>query len=275
LENISAHCCIKLLVYGANGASIPILDIGSAVIHATTGPIVIHEAFYAPDLLNSLVPITYYICRGYSVSLIRDGLGYVCQRPGHTLCTGRTTKGVLLIDLQTPQALSVKDPNQSYLDLHRALGHPSLTYLKKSFPDLSIPNIECSVCDVSKMHRQPFSGSFPIATKPLEITHMDLCGPMSPPSWEGNFYFLKIINGYSKYHFIFPIKLKSDMFQTFSMFLSKVENASGHKLISVESDNGGEFVNNSFQSLFAAKRIKYLTSAPYTPQQNPFAKRGN
>ncbi|PLW53676.1 hypothetical protein PCANC_04300 [Puccinia coronata f. sp. avenae] len=193
----------------------------------------------------------------------------------HTLCTGRTTKEVLLIDLQTPRALSVKDPDQSYIDLHQALGHPSLTYLKKSFPNLSIPNIECSVCDVSKMHRQPFSGSFPIATKPLEIIHMDLCGPMSPPSWGGNFYFLKIINGYSKYHFIFPIKLKSNMFQTFSMFLSKVKNASGHKLISVVSDNSGEFVNNSFQSSFAAKGIKHLTSAPYTPQQNPFTKRGN
>ncbi|PLW10331.1 hypothetical protein PCASD_21666 [Puccinia coronata f. sp. avenae] len=125
------------------------------------------------------------------------------------------------------------------------------------------------------MHRQPFSGHFPSATKPLEIIHMDLCGPMTPASRGGNLYFLKIIDGYSKYRFIYPLRLKSDTFRAFSNFLSKAEKASGHQLISVVSDNGGEFVNKHFQSLFSSRGIQHITSAPYTPQQNPIAERGN
>ncbi|PLW48353.1 hypothetical protein PCASD_02931 [Puccinia coronata f. sp. avenae] len=121
----------------------------------------------------------------------------------------------------------------------------------------------------------PFSGSFPGATKPLECIHMDLCGPINPASRGGNCYFLKIIDGYIKYRFIFPMKLKSDTFQVFKSFLSQAETATSHKIVLVVSNNGGEFVNNKFRKFFDTRGIQHLTSAPYTPQQNPFAKRGN
>ncbi|PLW10334.1 hypothetical protein PCASD_21665 [Puccinia coronata f. sp. avenae] len=266
---------IKSLVFGANGAVIPILGTGSAVIQASTGPIVISEAFYAPGLTNYLIPLTFYTRRGYSVAPIHNGLGFKCRSPDHLLCVGSTTEHILLIELTGPRALTVRNNSQTSLDLHRALGHPSLAYLKKAFPDSNISEVSCSVCDVSKMHRQPFSGHFPSATKPLEIIHMDLCGPMTPASRGGNLYFLKIIDGYSKYRFIYPLRLKSDTFRAFSNFLSKAEKASGHQLISVVSDNGGEFVNKHFQSLFSSRGIQHITSAPYTPQQNPIAERGN
>jgi hypothetical protein len=55
-------------VYGANGASIPILGTVLAIIYASTGPIFIKEAYYAPALSNSLIPMTYYVRRGYAVT---------------------------------------------------------------------------------------------------------------------------------------------------------------------------------------------------------------
>jgi hypothetical protein len=263
---------IKSSVFGANGAAIPILGTGSAIIQATTGPIIIPEAFYAHNLPNSLIPQTHHICQGYTISPIQGGLGFQCHCSGDTLCTGNTSAHVLLVDLNKPKALSVSTHSQSHLDLHRAMGHPSLAYLQKAFPDLNILAVDCPVCDVSKMHCQPFSGLFPPSSKPPEMIHMDLCGPMTPPSRGGNLYFLKIVDGFSNYPFIFPITGKLDTFQTFCTFLSKAENSSGNKLISVVSDNGGEFVNKRFQAYFAARGVKHLTLAPYTPQQNPFAK---
>ncbi|PLW38782.1 hypothetical protein PCASD_12562 [Puccinia coronata f. sp. avenae] len=274
-EYFTSFIPIKSSVFGANGAAIPILGTGSAIIQGASGPIVISEAFYAPDLSNSLLPLTFYVRLGYTVFPTNDGLGFACRRGDHILCIGTTTEQVMLISLNEPKALSVGNPRPTAIDLHRALGHPSLGYLKKAFPDISIPEVECRVCDLSKMHRQPFSGSFPKASKPLEMIHMDLCGPMTPASRRGNLYFLKIIDGFSKYRFIYPITRKSDTFHTFKTFLTEVEKASGHKLISVVSDNGGEFVNNQFLSLFSDHGIQHLTTAPYTPQQNPFAERGN
>jgi hypothetical protein len=97
--------------------------------------------------------------------------------------------------------MTVKDYPQSVLELYRSLGHPSLAYLKRACPDITITNVDCLVCDTTKMHQQPFLGSFPAASKPLEISNMDLCGPMMPALRGGNLYFLKIINGFSKYWF--------------------------------------------------------------------------
>jgi transposase InsO family protein len=274
-EYFTTFLPIKSSVYGANGAAIPILGTGSAVIHTSVGLIKIDEAFYAPDLSNSLIPLTYYVRRGYSVTPSQDGLSFRCHRPGHTLCVGSTAEEVLIIDLDSHKALAVKSHSQSALDLRRALGHPSLPYLKKAYPDRSFDSVACSECDTAKMHRQPFSGSFPIATKVLECLHMDLCGPITPASRGGNRYFLKIINGYSKFRFIFPLQRKSDSFAIFRSFITKAETATGQRLISVVSDNGGEFVNTHFCDLFASKGVQHHTTAPYTPQQNPFAERGN
>jgi hypothetical protein len=125
------------------------------------------------------------------------------------------------------------------------------------------------------MHWLPFSGLFPGVTKPLECINMDLCGPITPLSCGGNWYFLKIIDGFSKYCFIFPMKNKLDTYDLFVDFLAKAENSVGHKLISLVSDNSGDFVNKRFANFFSSRGVQHLTLAPYTPQQNPFAECGN
>ncbi|KAI7958132.1 hypothetical protein MJO29_006349 [Puccinia striiformis f. sp. tritici] len=260
-------------VYAANGTSIPIVGLGSAVVHTSVGPLYIKEAFFAPDLSNSLIPLTYYLQRGFSLIPTHGGSRFQCKSAKDTLFVGSTTSNILLIDVNPLKALSVK-PNLG-LELHRALGHPSINYLKKAYPDLPIDSVECNVCDLAKMHRQPFSGSFPKLHRVLECVHMDLCGPISPASRGGNRYFLKIIDGFSKFRFIYPMRCKSQTFQIFLSFLNQVENSTNHRLKSVVSDNGGEFVNNNFAKLYSEKGITHLTTSPYTPQQNPFAERGN
>ncbi|POV96246.1 hypothetical protein PSTT_15748, partial [Puccinia striiformis] len=192
----------------------PIVGLGSAVVHTSVGPLYIKEAFFAPDLSNSLIPLTYYLQRGFSLIPTHGGSRFQCKSAKDTLFVGSTTSNILLIDVNPLKALSVK-PNLG-LELHRALGHPSINYLKKAYPDLPIDSVECNVCDLAKMHRQPFSGSFPKLHRVLECVHMDLCGPISPASRGGNRYFLKIIDGFSKFRFIYPMRL---------------------------SDNGGEFQN--------------------------------
>jgi transposase InsO family protein len=68
---------------------------------------------------------------------------------------------------------------------------------------------------------------------------------------------------------------KSDTFSLFMTFLNRAENFTGRTLKSVVSNNGGEFVNKKFADLFQSRGIVHHTTAPYTPQQNPFAERGN
>ncbi|KAI7947245.1 hypothetical protein MJO28_009153 [Puccinia striiformis f. sp. tritici] len=60
-------------VFAANGSSIPIVGRGPAVIHTSIGPLHIEEAFFAPELSNSLIPLTKYLQQGFSLIPTHDG----------------------------------------------------------------------------------------------------------------------------------------------------------------------------------------------------------
>jgi hypothetical protein len=237
-------------VFGANGASIPIVGEGSAVIPAASGPIQIDKAYFVPDLSNSLLSLTSYVRQGYKVEAKENIDRFSLRKQGHVLCSGSTIERVLIVDLLVPRAFKLKT---NPIVLHNALGHPSLPYLKAAYPDLHVTSMEHI----------------------LDCIHMDLCGPITPASWGGNRYFLKIIDGHSKYRFIYPMPRKSDTFSHFMTFLNHAENHMSRTLKSVVSDNGGEFVNQQFAALFKSRGIIHHTSAPHTPQQNPFEERGN
>lgn len=260
-------------VFGANGAAIPILGFGPATIPTAAGPLHLSLAYYSPTLSNSLISQAHFLRLGYSILPTAGGKRYECRKGTQVLCSGPTTDNLLFIDMNHLSALSIKSSNP--LDLHRALGHPSLPYLKRAYPDLHLKHLACPDCDLAKMHRLPFQGSFPTFQAALDCIHMDLCGPITPASKGGNRYFLKILDGHTKYRFIFPMRCKSDTFHHFEAFLNQAETSSGRKLKRVVSDNGGEFCNHRFVEFFRGRGIQHITSAPYTPQQNPFAERGN
>ena len=64
------------------------------------------------------------------------------------------------------------------------------------------------------------------------------------------------------------ITLKRELF---NMFLAKkflVEKQSGHQIIKLRSDNGGEYVNKKFITFCTEQGIQQQCTVPYTPQQN-------
>ncbi|KNZ62254.1 uncharacterized protein VP01_1294g6 [Puccinia sorghi] len=191
-------------VYGANGDGIPITGFGPATIPTINGPLHLSLAYYSPKLSNSLISLTHFLRRGYSILPVAKGERFECRKDSSILCSGKTEDNLLLVDLNSLQAHSAKLTNP--IDLHRALGHPSLPYLKRAYPDLNISDLPCEDCDRAKMHRQPFGGSFPTFQAPLDCIHMDLCGPITPASRGGNLYFLKIVDGFTKFRFIYPMR---------------------------------------------------------------------
>ncbi|MBW0579999.1 hypothetical protein O181_119714 [Austropuccinia psidii MF-1] len=121
----------------------------------------------------------------------------------------------------------------------------------------------------------PFKGTFPQPNCKLETIHMDLCGPISPESVSGKKYFLQIVNGFSHFVWIFFLTNKSECKEFIENHINRVEHQTNSKFANLILDNGSEFKNTDLQNFFKSKGINHLTSAPYTPEQNPFAKRGN
>jgi len=134
----------------------------------------------------------------------------------------------------------------------------------------------CEGCIEGKQHCKPFrSDGGMCATKPLEIVHSNVCGPMRTTSLGGARYFVMYIDDFSRKVWVYLLKSKGECLEKFKEFKALVETQSEHKIKVFRSDNGGEYISKGFKGLFKAHGIEKQTSTPYRPQQNEVAKRAN
>ncbi|GFW03335.1 retrovirus-related Pol polyprotein from transposon TNT 1-94 [Trichonephila clavipes] len=134
----------------------------------------------------------------------------------------------------------------------------------------------CIPCKLAKSKRVSFKKMGAVRSKrPLELLHMDLCGPMPTESQGGNKYFLSIIDDYSRKVTVFPIRNKSDVFHTFIRFQKRAERYLSRKVIAVRTDGGLEFCNKDMDNFLTELGIKHEVTNSYTPEMNGVAERFN
>ena len=109
----------------------------------------------------------------------------------------------------------------------------------------------CSSCVLEKHNRDSFDkhGSWHVLT-PLELVHSDFCGPLPSASFLGFKYFLTLIDDYSRHTWAYFLKFRSEVFNMFLAYKALVEKQSGHKILKLRFENGGEYVNNKFTTLY-------------------------
>lgn len=105
---------------------------------------------------------------------------------------------------------------------------------------------------------------------PLSYFFSDVWGP-APLSIVRHSYYVSFIDDYSKYTWIYLLRIKSDVFQVFKDFQNLVERKFNKKIIAIQSDWGGEYekLNSFFQCISIAHRV----SCPHAHQQNGPAER--
>ena len=103
------------------------------------------------------------------------------------------------------------------------------------------------------------------ATKPLQLVHTDVCGPIKPSSFDKNIYFLIFIDDYSRKTWVYFLKQKSEAFEAFKSFKALVENESGYPIKALRSDRGGEFTSNEFSDFCESHGIH----RPLTVSRSP------
>ncbi|GFY32614.1 retrovirus-related Pol polyprotein from transposon TNT 1-94 [Trichonephila clavipes] len=134
----------------------------------------------------------------------------------------------------------------------------------------------CIPCKLAKSKRVSFKKTGAVRSKrPLELLHMDLCGPMPTESQGGNKYFLSIIDDYSRKVTVFPIRNKSDVFHMFIRFQKRAERFLSKKVIAVRTDGGLEFCNKDMDNFLTELGIKHEVTNSYTPEMNGVAERFN
>jgi transposase InsO family protein len=112
-------------------------------------------------------------------------------------------------------------------------------------------------------------------SRPLELLHMDLFGPVAYLSIRGSKYGLVIVDDFSRFTWVFSLQDKSETQGTLKHFLRRAQNEFELKVKKIKSDNGSEFKNLQVEEFLEEEGIKHEFSAPYTPQQNGVVERKN
>jgi len=157
---------------------------------------------------------------------------------------------------------------------HALLGHPQARILTKlCLPYMDKQNVFCESCVLGKSTKLPFESRKSYATAFLHTLHSDVWGPAFVPSYDGNRFYLIIVDEYSRHLWFFPMNRKSDVAIIFPSFLKQMETQFDTHVKIFQSDGGGEFVNQSLQNLFKTNGIIHRISCPGTPEQNGLAER--
>ncbi|GJY89378.1 retrotransposon protein, putative, ty1-copia subclass [Tanacetum coccineum] len=134
---------------------------------------------------------------------------------------------------------------------------------------------KCRSCISGKMARKPFPHQVERAKDRLELIHTDICGPFRTVSREGANYFITFTDDFSRYSFVYLMKHKHEVFETFKVFQNEVKNQLDKIIKAIRSDRGGEYLSHEFVNHMKSCGIVSQLTPPYTPQHNRVSERRN
>ncbi|CAI7922736.1 unnamed protein product, partial [Closterium sp. NIES-53] len=175
---------------------------------------------------------------------------------------------------------------------HHRLGHPSLPRLRgmasrtlvsglpRSLPHL--PPRPAPTCVPSVEGRQraaPHSSTFPPTEAPLQTLHMDVWGPARVRGQGHERYFLLVVDDYSRYTTIFPLRSKGDVTEVLIDWIRGARRQLSERfgsdlpVLRLHLDRGGEFSSDLLRAFCRAEGIRLTFTLPASPQQNGIAER--
>ncbi|KAM1069966.1 hypothetical protein ACFX15_001756 [Malus domestica] len=272
-------------VYIGDGKGLPIHNIGTSSLDTSHTSFKLSNVLHVPAMKHNLLSAYQFLKDNNCVlTLDPDGSTVKDRVSGKTLLRGQVKDGFYplqgsghLISSSPSALISVKAPVQTW---HRRFGHPSSSIFRKVLSGNKLVvhgkptgDLFCSDCALAKSHKLPFASASSTSTHSLQLLHCDIWGPASITSPSGFKYYLLLVDDYSRYSWLFPLKAKSDAYSTFVVFKQYVENLLGNKITVVHSDSGGEFIGAKFESFLRTHGILHRFTCPHTPEQNGCAER--
>ncbi|CAI7829722.1 unnamed protein product, partial [Closterium sp. NIES-54] len=175
---------------------------------------------------------------------------------------------------------------------HHRLGHPSLPRLRgmasrvlvsglpRSLPPLPPGRAPtCVPCVEGRQRAAPHSSEFPPTEAPLQTLHMDVWGPARVRGQGHERYFLLVVDNYSRYTTVFPLRSKGEVTEVLIDWIRaarlrlRESFGSDFPVLRLHSDRGGEFSSARLGAFWRAQGIRQTLTLPASPQQNGIAER--
>ena len=130
----------------------------------------------------------------------------------------------------------------------------------------------CESCVYGKQKRVTFlkDGKHKKDEK-LELVHMNVWGPAQVSSLNSSLYYVTFIDDATRKVWIYFLRQKSNVFETFKKWRSLVENEMGKKLKCIRFDNGDQYCSKNLEDDCSSNGIHRHKMVPRTPQENGVA----
>jgi hypothetical protein len=253
----------------ADGSVIYSEGIGSVqfvpVVHGQELPsLEFTNVLYVPMLSSNLFSVLYLTMhRCFSISIVRDTLHFIRDSKILFQASVTPSNSALLVGETIPvqQLASLSSSSPLPLDLalwHRRLCHHHLAGVKKLISGNLVtgfrldsqadPDPVCEACKAGKMHANPFPTSQSRASRPLQLVHSDVHGPVKVRTHQGYRYWVTFIDDFSRFKAVYLLKHKSETFAAFKQYKAWAENVTGARLGSLRDDKGGEYMSREFDA---------------------------
>ncbi|CAI5932030.1 unnamed protein product [Closterium sp. NIES-65] len=175
---------------------------------------------------------------------------------------------------------------------HHRLGHPSLLRLRgmasrllesglpQSLPPLPQgPGPACVPCLEGCQRAAPHSSQFPPTEAPLQTLHINVWGPARVRGQGHERYFMLVVDDYSRYTTVFPLRSKADVTEVLIDWIRAARLqlrrsfGSDFPVLRLHSDRGGEFSSGLLRAYCRPRGIRQTFTLPDSPQQNGIAER--
>lgn len=278
-------------VKSAGGHGHEVLGIGTVNVQFPNGKVqTVPQVLYSPTIRKNLLSVGLIADGNHSLEFLSEGcfirnrftrefIAYAARedRQGLYKLQGDTITNaeVNTVTMERPSASEI---------WHKRLGHFNRDGLRRmiasnavhGLPDLHIPDTPCASCFRGKQARTRIpKRATSRASAPLQLVHSDLCGPFRTPSLGGARYFISFVDDYSRFLWVSFLARKDEALDKFKQFHREAEAQYKQPVLTLRTDNGGEFTSRSFDTYCADHGIKRQLTVPYTPQQNGVAERRN
>ncbi|GJW31080.1 retrotransposon protein, putative, ty1-copia subclass [Tanacetum coccineum] len=279
-----------LYLYVGNGVRAQVESIGSFDLVLPNGLVIcLDNCHYAPSITRGVVSVHRLVENGFAQCF--TDFGILISKNNVVYFSVIPSNGIYEIDMHNlvPNDNSIYNVStkrakhnldSTYL-CHCRLAHISKKHIEKlqqegllkSTDDESFD--QCVSCLSGKMTRKSFPHRPERVTDLLGIIHTDVCGPLRHVSRQGASYFITFTDDYSRYGYVYLLKHKHEVFETFKVFKNEVENQLGKTIKALRSDRGGEYISQEFKDYLKACGIVQQLTPPYTPQHNGVSERRN
>lgn len=190
------------------------------------------------------------------------------RKPGEIIFI-TTGKVIRCLDFLIPSAKA--DHTHKW---HNRLVHIGIkvlnSYERGAFGNDFVPDFSfCDNCVLGKHHRSSFSTNIYKTKDMLKYVHSNLWDLASNPTSGGNWYFMSIIDNYTRKVWVYLLKDKSDAFHSFNNWKRQVENYIGKMTKFLRIDNVLEFCDIEFDNMYKENGITRYN------QQNEVVERMN